>query len=521
MRKPLAKRRYQRSPMTVDRRYLKTSREQSVPPPVGGWNRRDSLRSMRATDAVKLENWFPLQSECITRPGFSQHSDTEESSIVAQLIPFEYAANSKLLACTSGKIIDVTTDTPSDLETSLTGNYWSYDYIGGYVIMANGADVVKSYEGTTVADPAFTGVTLTNLNHVHSYKSRLYFVQKNTQSMWYGGVGAVAGTLTEFDFSSVAPIKGNLILTTHSKGDGGDGGVDDLFVAVFADGDVLVYAGSNPGDAADWALKGHYKIGRPLSRFSCANLADDIYIITDRGYEKLKELLQLGDVTPERLLLSSKIQQEVAEAVTDVGEDEDWRIISYVRGQMLIITVPDAGGSRRYHVQNINTQAWCEFKGFLAYSWATLGGNIYFGGTNGVVYQFDDGSANDNGTAIRVDAQQAWQSFGYPGRNKTASLVNPTFETSLLPAISINLGQNYEPISLSPAEPVDNPPSGGVWGVGVWGEAEWGTGPTLRDRWYSRNAIGHQIGMRMVMNVSSARVRWSDTNYIYQLGGPI
>jgi hypothetical protein len=78
--------------------------------------------------------------------------------------------------------------------------------------------------------------------------------------------------------------------------------------------------------------------------------------------------------------------------------------------------------------------------------------------------------------------QPAWQSFGYPGRNKTASLVNPTFETTLLPAISINLGQNYEPISVSPAEPVDNPPSGGVWGVGVWGGAKWGSGPTLRDQ---------------------------------------
>ena len=31
----------------------------SIPSPIGGWNARDSLANMAATDAVTMNNWFP------------------------------------------------------------------------------------------------------------------------------------------------------------------------------------------------------------------------------------------------------------------------------------------------------------------------------------------------------------------------------------------------------------------------------------------------------------------------------
>jgi len=506
-----------------ENRGSRVSHSMSMPPPVNGWNAKDAISSMRPTDAVWLRNWFPTQSSCVVRPGFSSHCNTTEAAAILQVVPFEYAASSKLLLCTATKIIDGTTSTPTALATGLTNGYWSFDYLGGLVFLANGADVVKSYNGTAIANPAFTGVTLTNLNQVSTYKSRVYFVQKNTQSMWYGGVAAVAGALTEFNFSTVASVRGNLVFTTHLKGDGGDGGNDDVFVAVFADGDVLTYAGSNPGDATDWALIGHYRIGRPLSRLGFAAANDNVYIITDRGYERLSEVVKYGDSTPQRALLSYGIQKAVSESVQSIGATDDWRINIYQRGQMLIVTVPVAATLIRYHVQNINTGAWCEFRDINARSWGLLGGNAYFGhSSNGIAYAFDDGSVADAGASIRADAHPAWSDLRYSSRNKSVQLIQPFFFANYYPALSINAASDYDDIGLASFSTAGSP-TGAIWNAdtSTWDSASWPDPFSSQVKWYSRNAIGTKIAFRVAIdtNPAGSSVEWNETRIIYTTGG--
>jgi hypothetical protein len=502
-----------------ERRGARTSRPAVLPSPVGGWNARDALSEMDARDAVRLRNWFPRQSDVITRPGFSQHCATgESSSEVRQLIPFEYGAYSQMLAAVNGKIFNVTTSTPSSLVTGLTGNDWSYDYLGGLVLMCNGADVVKSWNGAAIASPAFTGPTLTDLNHVAIYKSRAYFVEKNSQSMWYGGTGAVTGALTEFDFSTVASIRGNLMFTTHLKGDGGDGGADDIFLAIFAGGDVIAYMGSDPGDSANWQLVGHYHIGRPLGRLAYVRADDDVYVATNRGHAKLSELSKFGDTAPEKLLISNKIQQAVSDDIASVGESINWRLVVYTKGQMLIVTSPLTGTARRYHVQNINTKNWAEFDGFIAHSWATLGGALYFGGDAGKVYAFDNGSTSDAGTTIRADCQQAWSSLGAPGLNKQVQLIKPFLYGLIDPSVSVNVAADYEQISLASFSN-EGANNSAIWDQGIWDQAIWDTGERTFKTWYSRNATGEAIGLRIAVDAPAARVRWNQTTVVFTMGG--
>lgn len=502
-----------------ERRGVQVARERLLPAPVGGWNARDALSAMRETDAVFLRNWFPQQSSLISRPGFSEHADTGTGAAVSTLIPFEYGSHSKLLAASSGGMYDVTTSTVSTLATGLSGNEWSFDYIGGYVLMCNGADVVKSYDGSTFANPAFTGVTLTTLNHVSVYKSRAYFVEADTQSMWYGGVGAVSGALTEFNFATVASIEGNLVFTSHLKGDGGDGGQDDLFVAVFAGGDALVYTGSNPGDANDWSILGHYKIGRPLSRFSYTRADDDLYVITNRGYEQLSQVVKTGRSTPDELLLSRRIQNAVTDEIKSIGADSGWRLTIYPRGQMLIVTVPSS--VRRYHVQNINTGRWCEFRDFSAFTWGVWAGDAYFGHlTDGKVYAFDDGSITDDGDTIRCDAQPAWTDLGFGSRNKEIQLLRPYFFATYFPALSINVAADYDTITLSAFSSAIV--SGTIiWDNVSWDEVSWPQISSTRKRWFSRNALGAKIGLRLTVDVNSTggQIEWNNTQLIFTVGG--
>lgn len=500
-----------------ERRFSRIAGVVTLPPPVGGWNRRDALSNMPQTDAVDLRNWFPRQSDVITRPGYAEHCDTGETTEVQQLISYEYQTSNKLLACVNGKIFDVTTDTPSSLATGLTANYWSYDYLSGVVLMANGADVVKSYNGTAIANPAYTGVTLSNLEHVSVYKSRAYFTQKNTQSMWYGATGAIAGALTEFDFSGVSGLEGNLLFTSHLKGDGGDGGADDVFVAVFAGGDVLAYSGSNPSDPTDWQLIGHYRIGRPLSRMAYVRADDDVYVITDRGYEQLSRMTKFGDSFRRQDLVSYKIQEEVTLRISEIGASNDWRVHVYPKGQMLMFVVPRNADARATHVRNMNTGAWCYFDGFRPHSWASLQGVSYFGNQSGIVHKFDEGATNDNGTTIRCDAQSAWTNLGRPGITKHMQLVKPFLFGAAAPSLSVNFNSDYDTITLA-SFTSQGTSSGAVWDTAVWDTAIWSGGDSTFADWYSRNAIGEAIGMRLAVDVDNFRVRWNQTTVTFTTG---
>lgn len=506
-----------RQPLGGDQRFARVGRVRTLPPPVGGWNRKDSLQNMPLTDAVSMINWFPRQSDVISRPGIVEHCDTTEGTTISQLFAYDYGTTEKLIACTNGKFIDVTTATPSTLASAFSNNFWAHDVISGIVFLANGIDTVQTFNGSVIAASTFTGVTLSLLNHVHTFKSRVYFVEKDSQKMWYGDTAAVTGALTLYDFSTVTSLEGKLMFTTHLKGDGGDGGADDVFLAIFEGGDVLAYSGSDPGDPTDWSLIGRFRIGRPLGRFCYLAAEDDVYIITDRGYEALSKMVSYGDTYSESQLLSSKIQLEVSDRIAELGDDDDWRIIRYPREQMIMFLVPRNGTARTLHVMNMNTRAWCEFQGLRPQSWARLNGTVYFGQNDGTVQQFSN-VFNDNGAVIRATAQQAWTSLGTPGVNKHMHLVKPFLFSRAQPALSVNLGSNYDRIPLAgfTAGTVSDDT---VWDTAVWDVSQWANAEETFADWYSKNAVGEAIGMLLSIESGTFPVRWNQTTLEFTLGG--
>ena len=57
----------------------------------------------------------------------------------------------------------------------------------------------QQYDGSTVSNAAYTGIADDNkLVDVCVYKERLFFVEKDSASIWYLPVGTVTGALTEF-----------------------------------------------------------------------------------------------------------------------------------------------------------------------------------------------------------------------------------------------------------------------------------------------------------------------------------
>lgn len=93
----------------------------AIPAPIGGWNARDALDKMDASDAVKLVNWIPRGSYVQSRGGYTVLQSGLGGS-VETLAP--YAGNSNLLlAAADGKFWDVTI-TPVTIASGFTSDRW-------------------------------------------------------------------------------------------------------------------------------------------------------------------------------------------------------------------------------------------------------------------------------------------------------------------------------------------------------------------------------------------------------------
>ena len=76
-------------------------------------------------------------------------------------------------------------------------------------------------------------------------------------------VQSVAGTVANFPLGAVFGRGGRLVAGGTLTHDGGSG-PDDYTVFVTSEGEVAVYAGSNPGNADEWAKVGCWFVGEPV-----------------------------------------------------------------------------------------------------------------------------------------------------------------------------------------------------------------------------------------------------------------
>jgi len=513
----------------------------TLPPPVGGWNDRDSLDQMQAMDAVDLKNWFPRTHDVVMRKGYAPYADTGETGQTIEALHEHHGATSSiLLAGVNNKLFDVSSDptTPSDVAAavSITGNDWRGTEYNGLSALVNGANGIFTYDGNTFSDrtgswsaaggPA--GVTLSDFRDVMTIKSRLYFMARGATGFFYGGVGEInGGTANYFDLSQIGSKGGHLAAFSSITQDGGDG-VDDLAVFVMSSGDVMIYAGSNPGDANDWSLVGVFQIGEPVDRMA-VKIGSDVIVITKDGFLPLTRVLPFGRSKDQGLALSDKIVGAASTAVRQYGANAFWAIQPYFKGDMLIINVPISSNTIEQYVMNFDTGAWTRFD-YPARCWSTFGGDIYFGGNDGKVYLADSG-LSDDGAAITADGQQAWTYLGSRERVKLFTNVRPTLSGVVTPFVDLGLGVDFDRPLISGKATLIDAVDSGKWGDkesatgGKWGDketatgAKWGGGRNITKSWQSVTGMGYAASLRIRATSPADQVEWKSTTYIYLPGG--
>lgn len=498
----------------------------TIPAPVGGWDAISALADMKPDRAVLLENFFPEPGQIRLRKGYASHATGMTGTVETLMAWNGQAASSKLFAVANGSIFEVSAAgaVSASAVSSLTNDRFQHTNFGAgggtYLMAVNGADAIQTYSGTAWSTASVTAasgsIAGSDLVHVMSHKNRLYYVEKNSLSVWYGGTQAVSGTLTELDLSGIFRRGGYLMTLGSWTVDGGNG-VDDLAVFVTSEGEVAIYEGLNPGDST-WRQLGRYELGAPLGRRSLLKVGGDVGLITVDGIVPLSSMLQIDRAAADRVAISARIKNAFAEAARSYGDNFGWQAISYPRGPWALFNVPvSEGATQHQYVMNPQNGSWCKFTGMNANCWEVFGDRLYFGGNDGKVYLADEGT-DDNGSDREGNVKTAFNYFGRRTGVKQFHMVRPLVSSDavIAPAIEINVDfeDRYPTAMPSPAST-----SGPFWDEEDWDVPYWGGSADISKKWTAVRGNGYCCAVRMRVTTDSADIAVSAFDVLYESGG--
>jgi len=504
----------------------------SVPAPVGGWNARDSIANMDPLDAVSLVNMFPNVSNCVLRGGYTEHA-TGMTGQVQSLLRYSPPSGTEELFAVVGTpslaIYDVTAaGAVGAAEVSgLTNAYWEFSNVtttgGSYIYAVNGADKPLLYNGSawtsidSGSTPAITGVTTTTLSNVTLFKNRVWFIQKDTLKAWYLPTSAVGGAANVLDLSSIARRGGSLVDLDTWTIDAGYG-VDDNLVFMTSQGELIVYAGTDPSSSTTWALIGVWQLGEPIGNRCLLKWGGDLLVLTSDGLIPLASALQSSRLDP-RVALSDKIQGAISAATSNYGTgytSRGWQLVYYPARNALWVNVPVGLNTQEQYVMNTITKSWCQFQGWAANCWSIFQDVPYFG-TDGVVCVAWDATYADNGTNIDTFSLQAFNYFEARGIKKYFTRARLSIFTDGVPSIYIGMNVDFD-VSNTTAPLSFSPSAYGLWDTGVWDTAIWGSGNVITNNWQGITGIGYCGAVQMKSASSGLQIEWASTDVVYQQG---
>ena len=435
---------------------------------IGGLNLADPLDNMQPQYAIQMDNVIPDPQGDRVRSGYV----SLVSGTFNKLIPVPIAGAERVIASKDDTlyIYDPTNWTTSPTTKSgFTSDAWtSASFVDGsgkqHTFLANGADTPQDYTTADgLQDTTFTIPTGVLLDSPLSFKNTLYFVGGDWD-IYYGGTQAISGTLTKFSVGSFFK-KGGKILTIQNWTQDAGQGMNDIFVIISTEGEVMLYQGSNPTES-DWSSLGVFNIPRPIGKYCCEMVGADIIILTENGYLPLSRVL--SDLRANRTSISSVINPIVQ------GRDftDQWEIHFYSKKGWLIVNAPSllSGYSHEQHVLNVNTNAWCRFVGMDAQSWCVLFDKIYFCNGHGI-FQADVGTT-DNGNWITYLVQKAYNTFGTPEKKQLMRMV-PRFssyaENTVYKRVNSDFMEGKNRIIITQ----DNYGYASYWDTSIWDENFW------------------------------------------------
>lgn len=495
----------------------------SIPAPIGGWNARDPLAAMSPTDAIIMDNWRPRTGDLQGRRG-SIDWCTGLPDQVNSLMVYAGTSTSTLFAASSDGIYDATAEgaVGAAVVTGLTSskfNYINFSTAGGKFLWAvNGSDLANLYNGSAWSNPAVTGLgafTTADFSNISTWKNRIFLTQKNSMSVWYLPINSISGAASEINFGPLFGQGGKIIATANWTIDGGYG-MDDHFVIITSKGQVAVYNGTDPSNAATFTLIGVYNLGSPVGDKPCVKYGGELVILTLDGFMPLSSYLT-STRTNNRVAVSDKISGAVTQATTDYQNNFGWEATLFPTENMLIFNVPVTTGTTSHqYVMNTITGAWARFKGWNANAFTIMDDELYFA-TNGKVCKAWQGNA-DSGLPIDTDLKPAFNYFDSMGQLKQWKMCRPIFTGNFKPVVTMGLNVDFDDLNVS--NTISFSGTDNTWDVALWNGSRW-SGMIIYKDWQTVFGVGYCAALRMRTSSATLDLQIASIDYTYESGGII
>jgi hypothetical protein len=334
-----------------------------------------------------------------------------------------------------------------------------------------------------------------HLTYVCKYRNRLFFIEQNSMNAWYLPLNAVGGLLAMIPLSGAATEGGKLLFCTTWSIDAGDG-IDDKLVFATDLGELLIFTGSNPSDAANWRQEGRYEISPPMGMNAHIAIGGDLLIATVDGIVPISGAITKSRAELELAAITRSIKPIWRAEVLEKRE-WPWTMCKWDEYGAIFVAVPgSAPGKERCLVVNAATGAWARYTGWDATCFARMRGDMFFGTQHGVIMQADR-TGYDDGLPYVATLVGGWEVFQSPSQTVTWRQARASFSARAGEPFQPQLSATTDYVVVLPPPPVAGPDPGllDLWDQGLWDSAKWDAGtptaPSVRNTgWVSIGITG-------------------------------
>ena len=483
----------------------------TFPAPTRGIIQNENESFMQPGAAVICDNWKPTMKGVSLRGGCDRWCTLPEATPIYSMFEYDSGIVHKMFAGNQTKLYDVSTTTPALVKSGQTsGNYASAQFAnasGDYLMVVNDkGDYPLRYDGsgwTTLSSgqinasgPGSSFVTNGhNLSYVCKYRNRLFFIEMNSMQAWYLPLDAIQGTLSLIPLSGAASKGGKLLFCATWSIDAGDG-IDDKLVFCTDRGELLVFTGSNPADAANWHQEGRYEISPPMGMNAHLAVGGDLLIATIDGIVPISGAITKSRAELELAAITRQIKPMWRAEVLEKRE-WPWTMCKWDEYGAIFVAVPgSASGKERVLAVNAATGAWARYTGWDVTCFARMTSLMFFGTQTGKIMQADRGGYDD-GMPYVATLVGGWEVFQSPSQTVTWRQARAAFTARPREPFIPQLSSTTDYVVTIPTPPLAGPDPGplDLWDEGEWDSSEWdadtGPAPTTRNTgWVSIGITG-------------------------------
>ena len=510
--------------MISERQFRRESMQQKTQmftqrPPVGGWNTRDDIANMDPGDAPYLENWFPDTTAVRVRKGCRHYAVVSAPANFETLLEFNSPEISAFILASQGRITAHHDNVSRILANNFALNEWQGVNFNGRMVLVNGVDLpqlITAEDGQFDAEPQpYSGITdTTSLIDCHVFKSRVFYVQRDSADFYYTETDAIGGSLTRFPLSGVARQGGKLVTIRSWTVDGGDG-PDDIAVFIMSTGEVLAYQGTDPGRSGQWGLIGRYQMPELLHRRCIVQSAGKIYAVTKA------DLVILPDAFQELSPKPSKLTGAISAASDKYANNRGWQFVVFQSGGIALLNVPTGATTSEQFVINLKTAAATKYTGWNTFCFGIWDNRLFFNPYDTARLVRAESGIDDtfNGTLFHSIMCRSQLAPSNLGQQQYKDVVDYRMRISNEGDVNISSGIAYD-FSNKPEfyHQVTQETLGTPWGS-AWGSS-WSEEDFSKDEWIGASGQGTHAQLRNEVVASGQNLKWYGTQYRFTMKAP-